>query len=188
MSFGNLFRLITILAAVFWVTIVTAQTFEELIIESPILTIDSDQLFEQSEFGKRTFAEFEQRGALLSAENRRIEEELIAEEKELTELRATMDAVSFRERADAFDQKVQGIRRAQDRKTRELNQGLDERRVVFLNAAAPILEQLMREAGAAVVLERRSVFIGSNAVDITRSAIERLDATIGAGDLPEDEQ
>ena len=41
----------------------------------------------------------------------------------------------------------------------------------------------MREAGAAVVLERRSVFIASNAVDITRVAIERLNATIGAGDI-----
>ena len=50
--------------------------------------------------------------------------------------------------------------------------------MVFLNAAIPILEQIMREAEAAVVLERRSVFIGSNAVDITRIAIERLNATL----------
>lgn len=179
--------LIPILAALVWATVAVPQPLGQFAVESPILTIDSDQLFEQSEFGQKTFEEFEQKGALLSAENRKIEEELIAEEKELTELRATMDAELFRERADAFDLKVQGIRRAQDRKTRELNNGLDERRVVFLNAAVPILEQLMREAGAAVVLERRSVFIGSNAVDITRIAIDRLNATIGAGDTAPDQ-
>ena len=110
--------MLSVLAAAFWTCAAAAQPFDQLEVASPILTIDSDLLFEESEFGKRTFAEFEQRGALLSAENRRIEEELIAEEKELTELRATMDANLFRERADAFDVKVQGIRRAQDRKTR----------------------------------------------------------------------
>lgn len=156
----------------------SAQQFTPLEVQSPILTIDSDQLFEESNFGKRTFEEFEARGNLLAAENRKIEDELIAEEKELTEQRATMSADLFRERADEFDQKVQETRRAQDRKTRELNRGLEERRVVFLNAAIPILEQIMREAEAAVVLERRSVFIGSNAVDITRIAIERLNATL----------
>ena len=158
-----------------------AQDVPPFDVESPILTIDSDQLFENSTFGQRTFEEFEARSALLSAENRRIEEELVAEEKELTELRPTMDPDLFRERADAFDMKVQNIRRAQDTKTRDLNRDLEERRVLFLNSAVPILEQLMREAGAAVVLERRAVFIGSNAVDITRVAIERLNATLGDG-------
>lgn len=165
-------------AALLWCTVATAQPLERPGVESPILIIDSDKMFENSEFGQRTYEEFEARGALLSAENRKIEEELIAEEKQLTELRAGMDALEFRRRADAFDQKVQEIRRTQDRKSRELNRGLEERRVIFLNAAIPILEQLMREAGAAVVLERRSVFIGSNAVDITLTAIERLNATL----------
>jgi Skp family chaperone for outer membrane proteins len=37
-----------------------------------------------------------------------------------------------------------------------------------------VLEKLMRASGAAVILERRSVFISINAVDITDQAIERL--------------
>ena len=74
-------------------------------------------------------------------------------------------------------------RETQDSKSRALNTELDERRVVFLNTALPILEQLMVEAGAAVVLERRSVFIGSNAVDITRVAVERLNAALANDDI-----
>lgn len=162
-----------------------AQTGPRVIVESPVLTIDSDMLFEGSQFGSEIIAEIEKLSAELAAENRRIEEELSREEKELTELRPTMDPIAFRELADAFDTKVQDTRRTQDAKTRELNDKLESRRVVFLNAAAPILEQLMREAGAAIILEQRSVFVSSNAVDITRVAIDRLDKTLANRPLPQ---
>lgn len=144
--------------------------------QSPILTIDSERLYADSAYGEQTTREIEALGAELTAENRRIEEELTAEERMLTERRSTMTAVEFRELADAFDQKVEEIRAEQDAKTRDLNRLLEERQVAFLNAAAPVLEQLMREAGAAVILERRSVFLSANAIDITQTAINRLDA------------
>jgi Skp family chaperone for outer membrane proteins len=147
-------------------------------VESPVLTIDSERLFEDSAFGQAAIAEIEKLGASLAAENRRIEEELLQEEKQLTEIRPTVNPVEFRGMADAFDSKVQEIRRRQDAKSRELNVRLEERRVMFLNAAAPVLEKLMREAGAAIVLEQRSVFISSNIVDITQIAIERLDLVL----------
>ncbi|WP_425656261.1 OmpH family outer membrane protein [Roseobacter sp. EG26] len=150
-------------------------------VQSPILTIDSDRLFTESDYGKNTVRDFEARGAELAAENRRIEEELSTEEKALTDQRPAMAPADFRKLADAFDEKVQTTRRAQDSKNRDLNQALEERRVVFLNAAAPVLEQLMREAGAAVVMERRSVFLSSNAIDITQEAIERLNEVLGNG-------
>ncbi|MGA9252942.1 MAG: OmpH family outer membrane protein [Roseobacter sp.] len=165
---------------------VVAQPTQRGPIQSPVLTIDSDRLFEESAFGQQTIKEFEAFGAALAAENRRIEEALLAEERELTDLRPTIDPTEFRALADVFDKKVQETRRAQDSKGRELNANLEERRVVFLNAAVPILEQLMREAGAAIVLEQRSVFISSNAVDITLVAIERLDLVLDSSDFLQD--
>ena len=45
----------------------------------------------------------------------------------------------------------------------------------------------MREAGAGVILERRSVLFSANAIDITDIAIQRLDDAIGDGaDLAKD--
>lgn len=150
-------------------------------LQSPILTIEADRLFTDSEFGLRVAQEREAESAILSAENRRIEAELTAEEKELTERRESMEPEAFRALADAFDEKVQEIRRTQDAKARALNQSGDADRVAFLQAAAPILEQLMREAGAAVLLERGSVFLSLNATDVTDTAIARINAAIGDG-------
>ena len=40
----------------------------------------------------------------------------------------------------------------------------------------------MREAGAAVILERRSVFASASVIEITDEAITLLDSTLGTGD------
>lgn len=148
---------------------------------SPVLTIDSERLFLESAFGQRVAAEVETKGTDLAAENRKIETDLETEEKELTELRATMDAEAFRTLANAFDQKVQQTRQVQATKGRALNELLEVEREVFLSAAAPILEQLMRKSDAAVILERRSVFVSASAIEITDDAIELLNETLGSG-------
>lgn len=148
---------------------------------SPILTIESDRFFAESAFGQRVAREIEAEGAILAAENRKIEAELTAEEKAITNQRAGMDPNAFRVLADTFDEKVQTIRRTQDTKSRSLSQRNEADRVTFINAAGPILEILMRDAGAAVVLERRNVFLSANAIDITDEAIQRMDAAIGDG-------
>lgn len=149
--------------------------------ETPILTIESDRLFSQSQFGQRIAREIEADTAILSAENRRIEAELTAEERDLTERRAEMAPEAFRTLADAFDAKVRDIRRTQDAKARDLTRRSEADRVAFLQVAAPVLEQLMRETGASVILERSSVFLSANAADVTDLAIGMIDAAIGDG-------
>ncbi|MDW4497738.1 OmpH family outer membrane protein [Sulfitobacter sp. D35] len=158
---------------------VSAQGLAGGSVHSPILTIDTERLFVDSDYGQKTTQELEARSAELAAENRRIEAELAAEEQDLTRRRPTMEPEAFRTLADAFDEKVQATRRAQEGKSRELTQEFEQRRVAFLNAAVPVLEALMRSAGAAVVLERRSIFLSANAIDITSDAISRVNDVLG---------
>ncbi|MCX7565334.1 OmpH family outer membrane protein [Sulfitobacter sp. F26169L] len=147
-----------------------------------ILTIDSDRLFLNSDFGKRVAREIEASGNELAAENRRIEAELAEAEQDLTDRRASMTPEAFRPLADAFDTRVQETRQAQAAKSRNLNALLDQEREIFLSAAVPVLQELMAEVGAAVILERRTVFISSNSSDITSAAIARLNTKLGEGE------
>ncbi|MGJ8626587.1 MAG: OmpH family outer membrane protein [Sulfitobacter sp.] len=151
---------------------------------SPILTIDSDRVFQESAFGLRVAQEIEVEGAKLAAENDLIAAELEAEEKDLTQKRPNLSADEFRALADAFDKKVQQTRQEQAAKGRAFNELLESEREVFLKAAAPVLERLMRDAGAAVILDRRTVFVSASAVEITDDAIALLNETLGAGDEP----
>ncbi|KUJ86237.1 outer membrane chaperone Skp [Ruegeria marisrubri] len=149
--------------------------------EAPILTISSDRLFSESAFGQRVIREIEAEGAALAAENERIVAELSREEKELTQKRAEMDPDAFRELADAFDRKVQSHRDGQRAKLEALGARGEEARGTFLQLARPILVALLHDSGAGVILERSSVFLSSDATDITDIAIARIDAAIGDG-------
>ncbi|MCA0919735.1 OmpH family outer membrane protein [Pseudooceanicola nanhaiensis] len=159
-------------------TPVAAQ--DGLHLRSPILTIDSQRLFADSKLGQQIAARVEEETAALTAENRRIEAELIAEEQDLTDKRATMEPKAFRDLADAFDEKVRRIRSEQDTKARALNQTNDASRREFLGRARPALEQLMQEIGAAVILEQRSVLLSAGVIDITDEAISLLDRQMPA--------
>ena len=150
-------------------------------VRSPVLTIDPDRLFERSLYGQRVLAEVQAETAALAAENRQIEAALTEEERSLTERRPDMEVAAFREEAAAFDERVQGIRRAQDAKERALERIESDGREAFLTTAQPVLGRLMLERGAAVILDRRSVFLGFGAIDVTEEAIAIIDSVIGDG-------
>lgn len=149
--------------------------------QSAVLTINQERLFSGSLYAERIRRELEVDKARLEKDVRQIEADLIAEEKSLTEQRASMPADEFRKLADAFDEKVQGIRKAQKAKASNLNQKLERERAAFYKLVLPVIGQLMQERGALVVLDQRTVFVSANAVDITDAALERIDATIGDG-------
>lgn len=147
----------------------------------PVLTIEPDQLYARSLFGVRLTSELEARGIRLAAENRRIEAELADEESELTARRAELAPIEFRQLADDFDARVQRVRAEQDEKARFLAQSSDAAQRAFLQAIAPILETLMIEKGASVILDRRAVFLSADASDVTEAAIVRIDSALGDG-------
>jgi len=151
-------------------------------VQSPVLTIDSERFYRDSAFGQRIASDIDNRTSALSEGNRKLEAELETEELALTEQRPTMPPEEFRALADAFDARVEAIRREREIESREIAQLLEESRDRFLNTAAPLLEDIMQESGALVILERRSVFVSSNAIDITAAAITRIDEVLGDGD------
>ena len=153
-------------------------------VQSPILTIDVDRLLAGTQFGRRIAEDLRDRTEALAAENERLRVELTEEERSLTERRPSMEMDEFRAEADAFDRRVQGIRADQDAKQRALEGAVEEGRQDFLNAVTPVLGRLMIDTGAAVILERRDVFLSASLVDITDRAIAAIDAQLGDGRAP----
>lgn len=150
-------------------------------VRSPVLTVESDRLFTESLFGQRVLAELGAATDALAAENRIIESRLTEEERSLTERRPSLSVAAFRDEAEAFDARVQDIRREQDTKERDLQLVLTRGREAFLAAATPVLGQVMIDHGAYVILDRRTVFLGVAVVDITSEALVAIDAAIGTG-------
>lgn len=146
-----------------------------------IVTVDIERLFAATQLGQRISEDFRIASEELAAENRTIAAALTEEESSLTERRPTMDPAAFRAEAEAFDEKVQGIRAAQDAKERALEESLTLGREDFFVSIRPILGQLMVESGAGAILDRRSVVLSVGRIDITDAAIAAIDATVGDG-------
>ncbi|MGY9050311.1 hypothetical protein P775_15230 [Puniceibacterium antarcticum] len=186
-GWGGLARLVTILSLlalpvatfaqepVFNTPLVTGE------LSSPILTLESDRLYAESAFGRRVQQELEAMRTDLVSENERITAELTVEEQKLTDKRPGMDPAAFRALADAFDEKVQSFRTAQDDKAKTLDSFNEDARRVFIQAARSEIFAILQETGAALIVERRIVIVSADEVDITDTAIRRIDAAIGDG-------
>jgi Skp family chaperone for outer membrane proteins len=159
-----------------------APAQDTITVPSPILTIDQERLFTETQLGRRSSDEIAAAAEALADENRRIEEELRAEEISLTERREMMSAEEFSALADAFDQKVQAVRTEQDAKARALAEREAEARQSFFVEVGEILSEIVREEGAVVILDRRDVFLSADRIDITDEAISRINAAAEADD------
>ncbi|WP_411839168.1 OmpH family outer membrane protein [Paracoccus sp. ME4] len=148
---------------------------------APILTLDLDILYLNSAWGRRAQAELEAEGAEVAAENERLTRLLSSEEAALTQQRATLDAARFRELAEAFDLRATRIRRERAQAVQDLNTWAESDRAAFFRDALPVMGQIMQERGAVAVLDRRTVFVSLDAIDVTQQLIDTLDQRIGDG-------
>lgn len=155
-------------------------------VPSPIIIIESDRLYEESLFSQRVRQEQDARKAVLLAENRQIAAELAEEEKRLTEQRSTMEATDFRKLADAFDSRVEEIRSIQDDKELQIIRFAEEERIRFFQELVPVLERILNERGASIVLEKRTTFASSSALNVTDRTLAIANGLLGDGAVSEE--
>ena len=147
-------------------------------VPAPLLTLDQDRFFLQSDFGKAAIERERTATAALEQENKRIEADLIAEEQALTEERNTLAPKDFAAKAEAFDQKVERIRDEQDTKSRQLAEVRDRDRRAFLQAALPVLGDLLGQKQATAILDKNLVIVSLSAVDVTDEAIAAVNLAL----------
>ncbi len=151
--------------------------------QTPVLVIESERLFLETEFGQASLRAIDDQARRLASESREIDAQLIEEERALTEARPTLTPEEFRARADAFDEKVLRLRRERDEASTQLGRARDEAEQILRNAALPVLAQIVLERGAVAVFERRDVFIVDDSIDITDEAVARINEQLGAEDV-----
>lgn len=166
-------------AALFWLLLALPGSAQEF--RPQVLLIDSDRLYLESDYGRRVAAELEAQAAEIQAENDRIVETLTQEERSLTLRRPQMTPEAFRAESEAFDQKVQEVRRVRDAKNLEFQRINAEARANFEERIQSILANIMLERGAVLVMDQRSVVLSIRSANITDLAIERVNDALGDG-------
>ena len=192
-SYSAALTLIAVLAIWFGASAISAQNLNgadqfTVPISSPILTVEPERLFSASLFGQRVAKELQEEREALVSDKAVIEAQLEVEEQELTEQRNTLPPLEFTKLANTFDAKVQQLRRDQLERSRVFTAKSERAQQEFFTFALPVLADIVRTSGAVAILERRTVFLASDSIDITDLAIDRINAELGDGRTSEDPQ
>ncbi|WBU59101.1 OmpH family outer membrane protein [Paracoccus albus] len=154
--------------------------------QTAVLILDVEQAYLASEWGQRAQSDIEAAAREIEAENTRMEEQLVSEERALAAERETLSPAEFREKAEVFDLRAQEVRRERRQAAVDLGTRAQADRTAFVDAALPVIAAIMQDRSAGVVLDRRQVMAATNAVDITQQLIERMDRDVGdGGQLPD---
>jgi Skp family chaperone for outer membrane proteins len=140
------------------------------------LFLNQERILTDSVAGRALLAEEAEARDRLRAEARSIEQAFEAEERALTEARATMEPEAFRELADDFDARVVQARRDQDARSASLAAQFDQRRRQFYADVAPVLVGLLERFGAVAIFDEGSVLLADQSLNITDAVIAEIDA------------
>ena len=157
--------------------------FQPLLAEekSVLFTVDMSKLLRSSDFGKNIIAVNNAARQNLQNENNNLEEKLLIEEKELSELRKILSIDEFRPKALEFDKKVTIIRKGQREKEENLNKKVRREEADFFKKIYPILYELLIERGGLVLVDQRNAILWDNSVDLTDDAIALINQALASG-------
>ena len=140
-----------------------------------ILVVDLDRAYNSSKFGKLIRKKFELENQSFNEENDAILDSLKREEIKLTKERESLSPENFSKAARAFDKKAVAIRAVRLEKIRLVDKKFQELKPLFYNQIRPIIEKIMREYDASIILEKNSVIWSLASIDITSLIVERVD-------------
>jgi Skp family chaperone for outer membrane proteins len=109
------------------------------------------------------------------------EEEIIASDKimleernKLIEQQSVIAPEAFELKAKDYEKKLQNYQSDKQNKLRNLEGVLQKARNEILENVKPILEELSKELGVTVILEKNSVLLSATNMDITENVIKKL--------------
>lgn len=144
-----------------------------------VYTIDMSKLLKQTLIGKKIIAEDNIARQNLQSENDELEENLLFEEKELSDMRKTLTLDEFRIKAQEFDKKVTIIRTEQGQKEQYLIAENRKNENDFFKKIYPLLYGLLSEKGGLILLDQRNAVLWDSSVDLTIDAINLIDRVLG---------
>jgi outer membrane protein len=143
-----------------------------------ILFVDRTAVLRRSAVGKSVAAQVEELARRMESEfgpeNQKLQADMQALQKDAPVMTPETRQETIRQleaRREAFQKKVQERQAA-------IQAGQNAVRTQIEKALGPILEKIMAERGANVLLDRGAVVLGSGDLDVTDLVITRLDAAL----------
>jgi Skp family chaperone for outer membrane proteins len=131
-----------------------------------IAIVDLNLILSESKAAKSATKDFE--------EIQKDTESEIVESDKLIEQQSVIAPEAFEVKAQDYEKKLQNYQADKQNKLRKLEGALQKARNQILENVKPILEDLSKELGVTVILEKNSVLLSATNMDITDEVIKKL--------------
>jgi Skp family chaperone for outer membrane proteins len=139
-----------------------------------IAILDVERVLTQSEAGKAALKQITDQRKRYQDEISKAEDQLRSEERELVQSRATLAAEAFDEKRRAFERKVQDTQRMVQQRSGTIDGMMRNAREQIGKAALEALQELIKERGFNVVLDRKQIVATDPGLEVTDEVMARV--------------
>jgi outer membrane protein len=143
-----------------------------------IVVIDRQQLLQRSAAGKDIFNQTQTLSKQLETQLRTEEGQLQTEATQLQQQMAIMAAEVRAQKEKDFNTKQQAFQTKVQQRQAQIQASFNQAARQVEVALDPILQAIMKERGANMVLDRSAVIVATTDVDVTPLALQRLDRAL----------
>ena len=139
-----------------------------------IAIVDLNLILSESKAAKDATKQFEIIQKNTEEEIIKSDKEMLEERNKLIEQQSVIAPEAFELKAKDYEKKLQNYQSEKQNKLRSLESVLANARNDILENVKPILEELSKELGVTVILEKNSVLLSATNMDITDDVIKKL--------------
>ena len=140
--------------------------------------IDLNYILSESDAAVDAAKQIEDMAKQIEEEIKNTDQDLIDEQNELIESQQIMAPAAFDEKRKEYENKVQNYNVTRQEKLMSIDRIVSESRNDVLNALKPILEEISNDKGITILLEKNSVLLNAENMDITEEALKILNKTL----------
>ena len=139
-----------------------------------IAIVDLNLILSESKAAKGATKDFENIQQVTESEIVESDKLMLEERNKLIEQQSVIAPEAFEVKAQDYEKKLQNYQAEKQNKLRKLEGVLQQARNEILENVKPILEELSKELGVTVILEKNSVLLSATNMDITDEVIKKL--------------
>ena len=150
------------------------NVFAETYPNTSIAIVDLNLILSESKAAKGATKDFENIQKDTESEIVESDKLMLEERNKLIEQQSVIAPEAFEVKAQDYEKKLQNYQAEKQNKLRKLEGVLQKARNEILENVKPILEELSKELGVTVILEKNSVLLSATNMDITDEVIKKL--------------
>ena len=168
-----LFLILTILLSFF-----TNVTYADDYPNTSIAIIDINEILNNSKVANNANEQIEEISIKIQEELAANEKKLLDQQKELAESKNMMAPEAYEEKRIAFEKNVQNFQIESQNKLVALDNKVAVIRAQILDEVRPILEEIADEKNITIILEKGTVILNAENMDITKIVMKQLNKNL----------